>query len=249
MKRLYVVLAAAALGLGATARAGFVNGGFEDGNFTGWTLEYGRNYGSAITWTNLGSTPNGHQYIISKLAPQPGDPSYVLTSYTDYYNPAFSTPFGGNYMARLNEPSGNYDASRISQTGTMASGENQVFIQWGAVMQDPGHPYNEQPYFDIEVFKNGTSVGHEYHNASDPGWTYNNGAYYSSGVYNLTGLAEGDNVQVVMTAADCGQGGHFGYAYLDGIGTVNPVSAPDGAVTGLLVLPALLGLLALRRRR
>lgn len=226
-----------ALGLSLSAKAGFVNGGFETGDFTGWTLEYAS---YTDPFTTLAS-PNGHQYVIG--------------STTDPYAP-FVIPFSGSYTARLNEPySGGGDVSRISQTGTMAAGETEVYINWGAVMEDPEHPVEDQPFFDIEVYKNGALIASESHNASQgptDGWQVspNDGSvYYNSGTFHVSGLAEGDTVRIVMTAADCMQGGHVGYAYLDGIGTApTPIGVPDGGSTALLLIPAIAGLALLRRR-
>jgi hypothetical protein len=235
----------AALGLGVSAQAGFVNGGFETGNFTGWTLEHGINYGGAISFS-AGSA--GHAYIVG-------------AGHNDPYTP-FDAPFDGNYMARLNEDNPNADATRLSQTGTMGVGETDLYIAWGAALEDPGHARNQQPYFGIVVKVNGAVVANENHNASDGtagGWTAGgtgpNGSplYYDSDVFHISGLNVGDQVYVEMTAVDCSPTGHSGWAYLDGIGTAPPTpppgaSVPDGGATALLLAPALLGLVALRRK-
>ena len=49
----YLLGTASAMALAVTANAGFINGGFETGDFTGWTLEHGANEGGpgTITWT------------------------------------------------------------------------------------------------------------------------------------------------------------------------------------------------------
>jgi len=239
----YLLTAASVLALATSAHAGFINGGFETGDFTGWTLEHGLTYGSGVTYT-AGSA--GHAYVIGPTA--------------DPYSP-FDTPFNGKYMARLNEwTSPNYDATRISQTATMLTGETDLFINWASVMEDPSHPVNQEPAFSISIVKNGVEVASENHNASQGtagGWTKGavNGPagspiYYSSGTFHIAGLLTGDIVSIVLTSYDCGQGAHVGYAYLDGIGTTYqpPVGVPDGGATVALLGLALVGFAAVRRK-
>jgi hypothetical protein len=250
----YMLTTASAVVLATSANAGFVNGGFETGDFTGWDLEHGSNFSGngTITFTP-GSA--GSAYIVG-----PG----AQAATRDPYSP-FDTAFNGNYMAQLNEfvpvnDAGNYDATRISQTGIMGLNETEIFINWGAVLEDPGHPAAEQPFFLIEVYKNGSLFGSTY-NIAGAGWaTSGQGpdtafgsspAYYSAGQYHLTGLVAGDSVKVQMTVADCGQSGHAGWAYLDGIGTTSvdpPPSVPDGGSTIAMLGLAVGGIGALRRK-
>lgn len=229
----------ATLGLAVSAKAGFVNGGFETGNFTGWTVELG-NYG----YTSTGVLQFGvsGQYVNGTAA--------VIGASADPYSP-FDTPFNGNYMARLNTINeGNWGAARISQTALMGAGETDVFVNWGAVLNDPGHPPSDQPFFDIKIFKNSVLID-SLHNIAGAGWIASSGGYsYSSGTYHVAGLTLNDSVKIEMTVADCGQGGHAGWAYLDGIGTVQqpPGRAPDAGSTVAMLTAALLGLVAIRRK-
>jgi hypothetical protein len=234
--KLFLLTAVAALGLATSAHAGFINGGFETGDFTGWTLEHGSNFGGTVAFTPGDA---GHAYVVG-------------SGYDDPYS-SFDSPFNRNYMARLNEFNPNFDATRISQTGTMLAGETDVFVNWGAVVEDPNHSISEQPYFDITILRNGLLFANENHNASQGatgGWLAGltgpnfSPTYYSSGVFHVSGLVAGDEVTVLMTAADCAQGGHSGWAYLDGIGTVQQPpgqsvptgqSVPDGGSTMMLM--------------
>lgn len=233
----HVSLLIASLGLAVSAKAGFVNGGFEDGTFNGWTVELG-----TYSYYNYGQVQIGGGYVNGTAT--------VIGAVADPYSP-FDTPFNGNKMARLNSvDEGNWGAARISQTGIMAAGETQVFVNWGAVLDDPGHGVGDQPFFEIKVFVNDVLFGSTF-NIAGAGWTPSIGNYsYNSGTYNVTGLNVGDKVKVEMTVADCGQGGHAGWAYLDGIGTVRqpPGNAPDAGSTVALLAAALLGLAAIRRK-
>ena len=66
MKRLLLVLVAAALLIATPASALFTNGGFETGDFTGWTVEHGKSYQNdynAIVWS---STPIQYAGVVSR---------------------------------------------------------------------------------------------------------------------------------------------------------------------------------------
>ena len=127
-------------------------------------------------------------------------------------------------------------------------------------MEDPSHPEEDQPFFNISIFKNNVLLVSENHVSGDPGWTTGvaNGPnseqiYYSSGVFNLLGaFAATDSVTVQLTVADCGQSGHSGWAFLDGIGTVRPPDpgngVPDGGSTALLLGSSLLGMIGIGRK-
>lgn len=84
-----------------------------------------------------------------------------------------------------------------------------------------------------------------YAGPSDPNGSQ---TYCSSGTFNVSGLVDGDLVKVVMTVLDCGPGGHAGWAYLDGIGTVfeqpspGGDSFPDGGTTLAMLGLALTGM-------
>ena len=191
--------------LGGRSHAGFINGGFEEGTFNGWTLEHGTSTGGLI---NFSPGADGHAYIINNQ--------------TDPYSP-FDSPFFGSFMARMNEVAPDADATRISQTATMLPGETDLYVVWGAVLQDAGHDPPDQPFFRIEITKNGDIIASESFNVDYlivHGRPSAAGFYYDSGHFHLSGFVPGDVVKVSLTAADCSATGHSGYAYLDGIGTV-----------------------------
>lgn len=254
-KTLFVGLFLLSLPFGA--RADFINGGFESGDFTGWTLEYGQTSGvrdpqylgdfspGYIPPLTVLASPNGHQAVIGPVQ--------------DPYSP-FDAPFHGNYMAQINDyPVAGWDVSRISQTTTMGIGETDVYAKWGAVME--WHDHRNQSYFDISIYVNGVLRVNEQNpwtNANpwpsnwnrsgvyDPDGSYPHVLSTASGILSVSHLNVGDVVTVSMTAADCGFGAHFGYAYLDGVSTSG---VPDGGNLALLTAPAVIGLAFWRRRQ
>lgn len=252
-KNVRLIVVAAALSLAATAQAatGFQNGGFETGDFTGWTVEHGTTGNN--NWTpGLGPANDIHQSVVSG-------------NNIDPYVNAFDTPFNGTYMARLNRPNeATYEKSRIRQTAVMGAGDNDLYVNWGAVLQDPNHSPADQPYFQIDVIdqtnpNNPISLYSFQHTAganNNAGWTetsLNSDIWYKSGQFSQIGGLAGKTIEIILTVADCDQGGHWGYAYLDGIGSVPPppppgVGVPDSGFTIAMLASALAGLIALRRR-
>ncbi|MBU1043266.1 MAG: hypothetical protein KJ915_02570 [Candidatus Omnitrophica bacterium] len=259
MNKLYVVLLVSLLSIVfcTPAFALFTNGGFEDGTLNGWTVRTGQTfYGGVggideVSWNGM----SGPGAVI------------IGSGYADPYSP-FDGPFYGNYMAMINDGSGGYHATQLSQADTVTAadlatdGLYHLYFGWGAVINNPsGHPYEDQPFFDINVLVNGVS---QYHvemagnNAGAGGWTAGgSNFYYNSSSQDINILALGDTVEVVLSAVDCGWGAHGGYAYIDGFGSEyvqdpgdpdpnqNPVPEP---MTALLFGPALIGLVGLKKK-
>lgn len=229
----YALLVACSLLVSSSAHALFTNGGFEDGNFNGWTLTVGNVYGTNTSTPDWLAPSTWQRYT--------GDPAPVaqaVTASTTYPGQTTNVdPYNGTYMAYINNIFGDYDATRLSQTAIIAAGDNdsgdKLYVNWGAMLVDPQHWLGEQPFFMINVSKNGIGIDSFSADATaaaapgsgwvvagaEPGW----GAtlYYKTGqyTYDLSGFYVGDSITVDMFVTDCNQGGHGGYAFLDGIGT------------------------------
>lgn len=217
--------AAMTLLLSVPAHALFVNGGFEDGTFNGWTLN---GSGAPLSSVIAASTP-------------------MLWGQTVGVNPYY-----GNHMARLQDLDGGYHSTTLSQSATLTAADltQKLYVRWGAMLVEPSnaHPVDAQPSFGIAVLINGSSIG-SFHadalNKQAGGWvTYGDrygDAWYKSDIwtYDLSSFNINDMLTVSMTVNDCGWGGHGGAAFLDGIGTtplppVNPVPEPSSfALIGL----------------
>lgn len=217
--------------------AAFVNGGFETGDFTGWTLT-----GSG---TSLSS-------VINNSTP-------MLWGQTKNI-----APYYGNNMARLQDLDGNYHRTTISQSSTLTAADltETLYVRWGALLVEPEneHPQGDQPAFDITIEKNGTIIDSFHADAlmkQGGGWTdYGNlygTAWYKTGLYTyaLSNFDAGDIINVMMTVVDCGWGGHGGAAFLDGIGTtpLPPVTATPEPGTMVLMAIGVAGAAYLKRRR
>lgn len=268
---------AASLVLGSTAYAGFTNGGFEDGTFSGWTVQQGFDnfaayYSSAPgTWGQSNPLDNVVWGQQNYWSPAPAPVIVDKAGYSDPYFAAVQGMFLGNKMAKLNDIDGYFHVTQISQTGTIDASDlapgattADVYINWAGITDDPSHGGGNDPWFIIDVFKNGSAVPtfEERHFSHEGGWNdtslkyplgsvYGDPVYFKSGQFHVGGLVVGDSVEVVLTVSDCAWGGHGAYAYLDGLGTSQPPQppgAPDGGATALLLVPVLAGLVALRRK-
>lgn len=188
-------------------RVFLTNPGFETGNFTGWQHE-------THTWQN--PTPNSFQPEKSAIAF--GGPDPIDLSLQPVYT--------GQYAARINNSDNNYHISSISQTAVVPNvARPEVRLYWAAVLEDPQHPPEAQPYVDVVIRDEtaGQTLYARHFYSNDPsfsGWrSVQNGAWKTIPWQVITlplQNAVGHTISVRVTAADCGYGGHGGYAYLDG---------------------------------
>lgn len=214
MKKLYfgVALVGLCLCSGPVLADSFVNGGFESGDFTGWTLDGGKyQYGS---YSNNGD---------------PGKSAVVSPGLDPKTNNNLNMVYGGSYSARVNNSDNGYHYSTISQTVTNWT-DNEIYFAYAAVLQDPGHTYaghmkvtlhdetTNADLYDVyfDYFTAGSVLG-------DAEWTlYNGWGYTNWQVVDLDVSASiGHDLTLTLLASDCGYGGHGGYASLDCTKTID----------------------------
>ena len=209
----------------------FPNICFESGVITPWTLDQGTNSGSTHwypttpTWNS--STGEISNFNITWVT---GSIDSALVNVGNDPNvSAISQVYDGTWAFRVNNPATGSHISRVQQVITIPSDVNtpKLSFVWAAVMQDPGHTPPEQPFVDIiveDVTNANERVYYKHFYANDPsypGWISGSGLW--KGInwqqVNLTDLSarKGHQLRIRVVAADCTQGGHGGYAYLDGV--------------------------------
>jgi len=225
----------------------FINGGFETGDFTGWTQ--GGGYWS--TAFNPGSPtdylPGGSRYDMT------GNRSAIVGIGTD---PISGLPmvYNGQYSARINDSSPNYHVSVASQTVQNYSNP-AIYFEWAAVLQ-ASHGIGDSDYFALKLTDDtvgDTLYAVSYDSASTPGYfTYNGfGWFYSQWQVQALDVSarQGDTFTLTVLGSDCPYGGHGGYVYVDGFApNVVPPSVPEPSGIMLLGTAAILVSAGLRKR-
>lgn len=199
------------------AHAQFINGSFEDGTFKGWTLNGG-------TWSDNGVKQN------FTFTGNPGTSAIVgvgndAQSGNGLKVPPLPTNVFGTHVARVNDLVGSSHFTVMSQKAVWKS--DAINFAWAAVFQDPKHPEIQQPFFRIlltDVTKKNLVLYDRSYNATNiqkqnvitlktgvGDWLYTpwNVEHLNTKAY------KGDQLLVEIWGADCDQGGHGGYVYVD----------------------------------
>ncbi len=204
-------------------RAQIVNGGFEDGTFSGWTMISGH-------YSTGGHSPDLPSVGMSLVVPPPSpDPVTLLP-----------VVYAGTYAARINGTTAVSTYTNMSQTFTTTR-EVDVFFAWSAVLQRTPTPSSNplyvppanRPKFSIilhdsvagdiiTISYNGNTLAADYYGG--PVWAYSDWQYehmvVSAGrVLTLSVQAEGSSSDYP---------GYAGYLYLDIFGATGTGRDPGG---------------------
>lgn len=187
------------------------NPDFEMGSLAGWTVSSGFHPG----FNALGCCPNGggQQLVTSGAGLDPfGGFPVVLP--------------GGNFSLRLGNSINGGEADRIEQQFLVTPANANFSYRYAVVLEDPNHPINQQPSFQVEMFDTLNNLvpctyfyvaaGQNipgFFNSTTPGVIYKP---WTTVLVDLTPYI-GQNITIRFTTFDCSLGGHFGYAYIDGV--------------------------------
>lgn len=273
-RRLFLwVFLCVSLVFSASVWAIYTNGGFETGDFTGWTKGHGLNNGLTLpqpfTEASIVIDPGGLE-IVSVAGAGATDPR------TDNL---LVLPRAGGFTAKVNDEGGSNHLNFISQQDVITEadrdpvdGKLHVRFSFAVVLEDPGHNPEEQPFFHVRVrnITKGTTLFDSFAFSNQVGQTWQTSNFGGSTWRWLDWQNQdivvpdadlNDTIEIRALAADCSLGGHGGYVYLDGFGSAQqapppgqqqPTSVPTMSEWGMLVFMLLAGfgsLYFLKRQR
>lgn len=212
-----------------SAQSVYHNSDFETGTFSGW---------SAFTGSCCPIETPVVGFDSSRHAIMSGN---AIDPYSMGLIPVVAP--GGLYSVRLGNDHTGSQAEKLSYTFTVQPQSPFYVYRYAVVFEfPPDHPEIKQPHFEITVRdEDGIPVECGYYQVACannlPGFMAN-GDYrfrpWTDVGINLTAYI-GRQITIEFATGDCGMGGHFGYAYIDGHATAMKMETSecndDGTIT------------------
>lgn len=234
-----------------TANAIYLNGDFENGDFSHWTEGFGYNPGLK------GSPPFTHKDI--KINRGGKRILNMVGATSDPRAPHLTLPRQGNYTAKVNDEFNGAHLNHISQKASIteedrdpSDGKLHVRFNYAAVLEDPGHIANNQPYFHVQLkdlttdeilyedFAYSNQPGREFYTTITYGNDGSNSIWRSTPFIDVDievpDTKVGHELEVRVIGAQCAQTGHGGYVYVDAFGA-HKISPQTSCITNLEARP------------
>jgi gliding motility-associated-like protein len=204
--------------------------------------------GTLLNWNFFnGTVATGPVYTLFPSAPVSGRENLMSTGVDPYG--FFPVVGAGMYSCRLGHDTINYCAEKASYQVHIPIGiaNYSLIYRYAIILEDPGssHLATEKPRFEVSAYDSVTKTAvpcaqfNYVASSTLPGFKLSTVGYnvwyrtWSLGSMNLSGLG-GKTVTIDFVAADCTQGGHFGYGYLDmscGLFAINNISCNSATIT------------------
>ena len=221
------------------------NNDFEAGSTVGWNGCTGCNPVASSGTCGAGGSPCANPGMVAGR--------HTLTS-GGGTDPSGGFPVvapGGNFSFKLGDDNVGGEAEQMYKTFLVSSTNTNFTYQFAVVLEEPGHSLAEQPYFEAIMFdqNNDTIPCSYYHVAAGQGIPgFQSSSFFNDVIYrpwtsvyiDLTNYV-GQNVTIRFTTADCSQGGHYGYAYVDAQCSQFEITSKVGCGNGAATLSAPIG--------
>jgi len=192
------------------------NSDFESGTLTGWQGQIGN---CCPIGTSPSGIVNGRHTIMTGTGTDPKTCDVVRV-----------VAPGGLYSARVGNDNSNSEAETLSYTITVTPSSSLFIYKYAVVLEDPGHDPIDQPRFQVRVLNGAgqlidptcgqyvvvAAVGLAGFQTCQPNTGGDAVRFrdWTTVGLNLSSFV-GQTLTVEFETGDCGQGAHFGYAYVD----------------------------------
>ena len=196
---------------------------FENSDYTGWTTSKGANLNSLSAPASVVSYTNPSITGANVIAP-----THCLINGSGLTDPtttvALTPPYGGNNIVRVNHIGTGAEVGILERQVAVSISQPYVNFSYFVVFENAGHTTSDQPYFRFNVLDaTNTAIPSASLNivagtgTVNPGFVQVGNFFYKPWTpvaIDLSAYA-GQTVTLQFIAADCIQGGHGGYAYVD----------------------------------
>ena len=207
MKRLIVLSFFLFCLVNTFSQTGCENSDFETGTFQNWTGLTGSCCG-INTPTN--GIVNGQHTIMTGPGFDPNSCGQI---------PVVAP--GSTFSARLGNDLSNFGAERLRYTFNITPANTLIIYKYAVILEDPSHGPADQPRFEAKLLdQNGQVIPCTYYYvAAGAGSGFQNCGGVQYKTWTTIGVDVtpyvGQTVTLDFATGDCGQGAHFGYAYVD----------------------------------
>lgn len=194
------------------------NADFETGDATGWDLTDGEVDSNPYGYINVTPVGLNAQHVMVTGGNDPVVGAALPMVF----------PGGGGVSMQLGDGTGtNYGAAAASQTFMVDANSQAFTYSYALVLEDPsGHSLGEKPFFKVNMYdQNGDPItcgdyqviAGDVASGGDPDFVAYSGGFYLPWRTTFASLQgyTGQNVTIEFITGDCGQGGHYGYGYID----------------------------------